>query len=219
MNIASLLDRFGLGPVGNAFVVSDRIGKTDRGVLKVALMIAALDGEVTDDEYSAFQALAAKCRGATPENTRLLLDEAMRAAGYLQMLAKRASDEVLVAAFENEATAALPEGFACFSVEEVRHAFVTWIVMAASDGDYSARERLCVEALKRQFAERRISRVMEDEERRKMFTPAFVVTGDARFDEDGPVADDFIARVERVLSAYDDEAAVKACLAELVTKG
>ena len=101
------------------------INKTDLGVIKVAFMVAALDGEVSDAEYAAFDALAKKCRGYTPEAAAAALDEAMRSAGYLLLLSKRATDAALVKAFIREAEAALPDGFAYCSIQDIRQAIVT----------------------------------------------------------------------------------------------
>ena len=104
MNLTKLIGSFN-------FKKFSKAGRTDFGVLKVAFMVAALDGEVTDAEYRAFDALAKKCRGYTPKAAEKALDEAMRSAGYLMLLSKRAKDDDLVKAFVAEAQAALPSGF------------------------------------------------------------------------------------------------------------
>ena len=56
MNLSKLVSGFNLKKFTKA-------SRTDFGVLKVAFMVAALDGEVTDAEYKALDALAKKCRG------------------------------------------------------------------------------------------------------------------------------------------------------------
>lgn len=151
----------------------DRIGKTDLGVLKVAFMVAALDGEVSGAEYEAFEAMARKCRGYTPAGAATALDEAMRSAGYLMLLSKRVSQAELVKAFLAEAKAALPNGFAYFEIEDVRRAIVTWIAMGLSDGDFSVREKACIEALRKTFAEMKVKHAEEERERAMMLSPAF----------------------------------------------
>lgn len=134
-----------------ALIFGRRIGRLDLGVLKIALMVAALDGEVTAAEYAAFDEFARKCRGYTPSSGASALREAMRAAGYLLLLSKRVSDDELVRAFIDEVGAALPADFALYAPEDVRAAFVIWVSMAMSDGDYSPRERGCIEALFKYF--------------------------------------------------------------------
>ena len=184
------------------------IGRTDLGVIKVAFMVAALDGEVSDAEYAAFDALAKKCRGYTPEAAAAALDEAMRSAGYLLLLSKRATDDALVKAFIREAEAALPDGFAYCSIQDIRQAVVSWIAMGLSDGDYSARERACIEALRKNFAELKVTRQKEDDLRWMALGPAYGLAYDQA--DSGAVVElvtrDFVARVEELVAQYGDSA-------------
>ena len=166
MNLTKLVRSFN-------FKKFTKASRTDFGVLKVAFMVAALDGEVSDAEYRALEALAKKCRGYTPKTAAKALDEAMRSAGYLMLFARRATDTALVKAFMGEAQAALPNGFAYFSIEDVRRAIVTWIAMGMSDGDYSAREKKCIEALRKLFAELKVMRIQAEEEQWLQLAPAF----------------------------------------------
>lgn len=122
--------------------------KIDLGVLHVAFMIAALDGAITDEEYEAFDRIARQCRGYTSENAEKALRESMRSAGYLILLGRRVDDQTFVQAFIDEAINALPEAFPIYELEDVKWAFEMWMAVANSDNDYSARERLCIEALK-----------------------------------------------------------------------
>lgn len=184
----------------------EHIGKTDMGVLKVAFMVAALDGEVTEDEYATFDALAKKCRGYTPEGAAEALDAAMRSAGYLMLLSKRVKQTELVKAFIAEAKAALPNGFAHFDLADVRNAIVTWIAMGLSDGDYSAREKACIEALRKNFAEMKVKRSEEDRERAMALSPAYRAAcaqgGD--FSTVALVSREFVAHVEDVIASLGD---------------
>lgn len=154
-------------------VQAAKYGKTDYGIVKVALMVAALDGEVSDEELKAVDAMLKKCRGYTAKAAENVLDEAMHSAGYLLLLGKRAKEAELVKAFVAEAKAALPEGFAYLSVEEVRRAVVAWIAMGLSDGDYSAREKKCIEALRKHFAELKVELAELELERWRALSPAF----------------------------------------------
>lgn len=188
---------------------ASKISKTDLGILKVAFMVAALDGEVTDAEFKAFDALAKKCRGYSPKAAAKALDEAMRSAGYLMLLGRRVKDEELEKAFMKEAQAALPYGFAYCSIEDVRRAVVTWIAMGMSDGDYSKREKLCIESLRKHFAKLKVLRLQTEEYRWLELAPSFdhaygggsSIRGSVEL-----VSQDFVARVERLVAQYGDKA-------------
>ena len=210
MNLTKLIGSFNLKKFTKA-------SRTDFGVLKVAFMVAALDGEVTDAEYRAFDALAMKCRGYTPKTAATALDEAMRSAGYLMLLSKRAKDADLIKAFVGEAQAALPMGFAYFSVEDVCRAVVTWIAMGMSDGDYSPREKKCIEALRKLFAELKVMRIEAEEEQWLSLAPAFrQANGSGRNSTVELVSRDFVTRVERLVAQYGDSAAAAKELQNLI---
>ena len=211
MNLTKLIGSFN-------FKKFSKASRTDFGVLKVAFMVAALDGEVTDAEYRAFDALAKKCRGYTAKAAETALDEAMRSAGYLMLLSKRAKEPALVKAFITEAQAALPMGFAYFSAEDVRRAIVTWIAMGMSDGDYSAREKACIEALRKLFAELKVMRIQAEEEQWLSLAPAFreACASGARNATVELVSRDFVARVERLVAQYGDSAEAAEKLGELI---
>ena len=211
MNLTKLIKSFNFKKLSKA-------SRTDFGVLKVAFMVAALDGEVTDAEYKAFDALAKKCRGYTAKTAETALDEAMRSAGYLMLLSRRAKETALVKAFIAEAQTALPMGFAYFSVEDVRRAIVTWIAMGMSDGDYSAREKACIEALRKFFAELKVMRIQAEEEQWLSLAPAFrqaCGTGVHGATVE-LVSRDFVTRVERLVSQYGDSAEAAKKLNELI---
>ena len=211
MNLTKLIGSFNLRKFSKA-------SRTDFGVLKVAFMVAALDGEVTDAEYRAFDALAKKCRGYTERAAAEALDQAMRSAGYLMLLSRRAKESELVKAFIVEAQAALPMGFAYLSIEDVRRAVVTWIAMGMSDGDYSAREKACIEALRKLFAELKVMRIQAEEEQWLQLAPAFrqAATPAARTSTVELVSRDFVARVERLVGQYGDSAAAAKELHSLI---
>lgn len=199
---------------------SSRAGRTDVGILKVAFLVAALDGEVTAAEYETFDLLAKRCRGVTPESVAEALKAAMRSAGYLLLLSPRVGDDELVRAFIAEAEAALPDGFACLSLEEVRRAVVLWIAMGMSDGDYSARERLCLEALRRRFAELRVTRNQEDAERWQALAQDDSSLNNALWGNVcGPaelITRDFVQNVEKLASQMGDSQEAAEALKALV---
>ena len=213
MNLTKLVRSFN-------FKKFTKASRTDFGVLKVAFMVAALDGEVSDAEYRALEALAKKCRGYTPKTAAKALDEAMRSAGYLMLFARHATDAALVKAFMGEAQAALPNGFAYFSIADVRRAIVTWIAMGMSDGDYSPREKKCIEALRRSFAELKVCRTEVDMTANcphALVSPAYrPVSGFASY---GVPMDSaaFVRRVERLVAQYGDSAAAEKELKSLIS--
>ena len=211
MNLTKLIGSFNLKKFSKA-------SRTDFGVLKVAFMVAALDGEVTDAEYKAFDALAKKCRGYTEKAAETALEEAMRSAGYLMLLSRRKKDADLVKAFVAEAQAALPMGFAYLSIEDVRRAVVTWIAMGMSGGDYSSREKQCIEALRKHFAELKVMRIQAEEEQWLQLAPAFRQASAPRSRKSTVelVSRDFVNRVERLVAQYGDSAAAAKELQELI---
>jgi len=210
--------------VGKAFGRKDRIAQTDLGILKVAFMVAALDGDVSGDEYKAFDLLAKKCRGYTPKTAAEALDEAMHAGGYLMLLSKRVKkDSELVAAFMAEAKKALPDGFAYLSLEDVRRAIITWIAMGLSDGDYSAHERKCIEALRKVFAELKTMQLQQEDERWMAMSANIHrigsidgVTSRARLEL---VSRNFVTGVESLIRQYGDSADGARLLKDLVKNG
>ena len=199
-------------------VQAARYGKTDYGIVKVALMVAALDGDVSDEELKAVDAMLKKCRGYTAKTAALVLDEAMHSAGYLMLLSKRVKDSALVRAFIAEAKAALPEGFAYLSVAEVRRAVVAWIAMGLSDGDYSAREKKCIEALRKHFAELKVEQAELELERWRALSPAFRQACDSSGCAATAklVTRDFVTRVENLVAQYGDDAAAAKALEKLL---
>ena len=216
MKLSKLISDLKLKTVGR--IRAAKCGKTDLGIVKVAFMVAALDGEVSEAEYKALDALLKKCRGYSKEAAALAFDEAMRSAGYLMLLSRRAKDSALVAAFVREAQAALPNGFAYLSIDEVRRAMATWIAMGMSDGDYSAREKKCIEALRKLFAELKVMRIQAEEEQWLQMAPAFrqACAPGARNRTVELVSQDFVKRVERLVAQYGDSAEASKKLGELI---
>jgi len=131
-----------------------KLAALDRGVLTVALLVAALDGTVLPAEYAAFRTLAKKCRGGTAENVRALFEEALPEVGRLMMMAQVGvySEKERLAAFLAAATRALPDGFAGGSMADVRRAFALWVTVGVADGAFSAAEREAVTALEWHYA-------------------------------------------------------------------
>ena len=203
MNLGKIVGNLLSRTVGR--VKAARYGKGDLGIVKVALMVAALDGEVTEEEYKALDALAKECRGYSKKTSDAAMAEAMRSAGYLLLLGRRVSDRELVKAFVAEARMALPNGFEDLSVEEVRRAVVMWIAMGMSDGDYSPREKKCIAALRKAFAEHKARRQQDA-----------VNLGAQLAGASFAVPSDFIASAEELVAQYGDEAGAAKALEELI---
>ena len=223
MNLTRILGGLKVRKIGKALGLKERLGTADLGILKVAFMVAALDGEVTEAEYAAFGKLAKKCRGYTPAAADEAMKAAMRSAGYLMLLSKRAKEAELVKAFIEEARAILPSGFAYLSIEEIRRAVITWIVMGMSDGDYSAREKKCIEALRKEFAELKVRRLEAEREcwtelatdfREAYGVPAVRPQGMVEL-----VTRDFVERVEALVREYGDTAEAAKEFGKLISEG
>lgn len=206
MKLVKLIKDFKLKAVSRIRAV--KYGKTDYGIVKVAFMVAALDGEVSDDELKALCALLKKCRGYSRKTAERVMNEAMRSAGYLLFLGRLASESALLRAFLVEAEAALPDGFAFLSVEEVRRAVVTWMALGMSDGDYSAREKKCVEALCKRLAELKVVREDNEAELCKNLASTFSQAYGAgqQGKRNDFLSRDFLTRVENLVAQYGDRA-------------
>ena len=89
--------------------------------------------------------------------------------------------------------------------------------MGLSDGDYSKREKLCIEALRKFFAELKVMRLQAENERWLELAPAIETAygrGSARTVE--LVSQEFVARVENLVAQYGDKAAAAKELQELI---
>ena len=125
----------------------NRFEKMDFVLLKTALMLAAVDGEVAADEIARFRELAAKCRGYSGESFEALWDAALRSAGYLLLQSHFLGHDDLVAAFVKEAEKDFVGEVVLETAEERIRAFDFLDRMAMADGEYSEIERDCIVAL------------------------------------------------------------------------
>jgi len=130
------------------------LAELDRGILQVALMVSGLDGTILLDEYEAFGEMAKKCRGATAKGISELFDAAIGKASTLAEMARSGvySEAKRLAAFVRMSEEALPKGFACGSMADLRRAFALWVAMGVSDGAFTGFERKAVHSLMRRFA-------------------------------------------------------------------
>jgi len=157
-----------------------KLSRLDFGILEVALMVAALDGEILDSEYESFVSLAKKCRGYTAANAKKCLDAALRKGGYLMAIAKvgNYSDKERIDAFVDLAIEAMPRGFVGGELSDLRRAFVLWIAMGVSDGEFSNIERRAIDALQDRFAQVMLARAMDEEQRWIALVPTLQMIDD-----------------------------------------
>ena len=127
----------------------NRFDRLDFVLLKTTLMLAAVDGEIADDEVGRFKEMAAKCRGYSGETFETLWDAAVRSAGYLLLQSRLLDREGLVAAFVAEAEKDFVGEVVLETSAERTRAFDFLDRMAMADGDYSEIERACIGALVR----------------------------------------------------------------------
>ena len=133
----------------------NRFGKGDFVLLKTALMLAAVDGEVGADEVGRFKELAEKCRGYNGESFGNLWEQALRSAGYLLIQSRFLDSEALAAAFVMEAEKDFVGTVILETREERTRAFELLDRMAMADGDYSEVEHRCIAALMQKVKEER----------------------------------------------------------------
>ena len=141
----TLIDR--LKDVFDELTGKNRFGKPDFVLLKTMMMLAAMDGEIADDEVGRFKELAAKCRGYSGESFEALWDAAVRSAGYLLLQSRFLERDGLVAAFVTEAEKDFVGEVVLETAAERTRAFECLERMAKADGDYSEIERDAIVAL------------------------------------------------------------------------
>lgn len=184
------------------------LGRVDFGVLTVAMMIAALDGEIEPDEFKAFSKLADGCRVSKGERAARYT-AALHSAGYMLLMARSGvSAKALSLIFLDEAERVLPAGFAGGRTEDVRRALVLWISMGLADGEFSGNERACVKAFCSRVAE--IMKKRRDCKRERLWFGLSPISGGACVcaetrakDADAERDVDLMAQAEKVVVAGD----------------
>ena len=184
-----------------------KLSKMDFGILRVSMMIAALDGKVQKSEIETFETLAKRCRGYSKKTADEAMQAALKSAGYLMLLSQVAPKKQLLSEFIAEALFVMPNGFLNGSMEDVRRAFITWMAMAIGDGDYSENEREAIELLKKSWCEMRNELVDGETEKWLAMSPNFRMAygvGATRPKLVKLIADDFLDRVENALIKFDE---------------
>ena len=125
----------------------DRIGKLDLGVLQTMMMLAAMDGDISEKEISAFKEMASGCRGYDAASFQTLFESTLRSAGYLLVLTRFLDHDALVAAFVKEAEKPFVVPVAREATEDRTCAVGCLVRLAEADGDFSTIEHDCIAAL------------------------------------------------------------------------
>ena len=196
----------------------DKLGNVDSAVLKVAMMVSALDGDVSKDELDAFGKLARQCRGYSAEEADKVFDAGLRSAGYIALQAKRLPEKKLVNLFLAEANEAMPDGFALANPEDVRRAFVMWVTMSLADGAFSPIERKAIDAFRKHLDAITNCVNAYNESRGSTYSPACLhafVIEDANFRFKSATTDTFMANVEKLVAKLNREATAEAAAKEL----
>lgn len=123
--------------------------------LKTAMMLAAVDGDVSSEELASFREMASGCRGCTPKSFEKLWEEALRSTGYLLVQSKILPEDELIALFVREATHSFVGEVSAEVSEDRRHAFDVLAEMASADGDFSDVESRAIKALEASVKKRR----------------------------------------------------------------
>ena len=116
-------------------------------VLKTAMMLSAVDGQVAKAELELFRELAAPFRAEAGDGFDDMWQAAVRSASYLGFLSGELSREEMADEFVQEAGADFVADLGRASEEERLRVFAAFKRMALADGECSAVERMCILAL------------------------------------------------------------------------
>lgn len=132
------------------------LGPVDFAVLRTLLLLAAVDGEVSQGELDYFRSLIDQYRDDIGGRTReALWKSALHGAGYLILQGRFLTRDEMVAAFVEEAEGDFVEMLATGSNDEVKSAFNLLQTMAQADGTFSDLEGDCLVALVKRVSSER----------------------------------------------------------------
>ena len=165
----------------------------DYGILKVSMMIAAIDGKVLEREIATLRRLARRCVGWTEESCAAALKDALHSAGYILLQSGRLKEKALIAEFVEEAKRVLPDSFAKSPKGKIRRAFVMWTAMAMSDLRYSLVERKTLLSLRKALG---LEKIVTDEYLRETVRMFVRLTDESTVTEAASMLKTFIAVAE-----------------------
>lgn len=146
--------------------------KGEFAILKIAFLLAALDGKIDETEREMYDRLAEQCKDVDVDLAQTVLKEvdaatqrllnvknelslpsAMMAkrcgvVGHLSLAGLLSENEVLLKKFMEEADAVCDWVYFVRDSSRVRRAFVMWTAMSIADGDFSKIERAAIERLR-----------------------------------------------------------------------
>ena len=124
------------------------LGSADFAVLRTLLLLAAVDGEVSQGELDYFRSLIDQYRDDVGGRTReALWKSALHGAGYLILQRRFLTRDEMVTAFVEEAEGDFVESLSVGTTNEVKAAFGLLQSMAQADGTFSDLEGDCLTAL------------------------------------------------------------------------
>ena len=123
-----------------------KVNKNEVAAVRISLLIAALDGDVSKEEILKFRDFVHSCDGYTADEIESTCASTLRAAGYLMLLARVADKDAVIDVFVSEANRILPTIFD-MGPEAVRDAVAIWKMMAEADGSFSEVERAAIQRL------------------------------------------------------------------------
>ena len=123
------------------------LNRLDAGCLKVMLMVAAVDGELSEAELDMFRSATEKACDGTGKTFSEVWDAAVRSAGYLLLQARILSNEEIVEKFVAEAERDFVGEVSLETNESRERVFRELEEMANADGEYSEVESKCLMAL------------------------------------------------------------------------
>lgn len=127
-----------------------KMDKVDLAVLRVSILIAALDGDVSKDELGEFNRLATAIPECSPKDANQAFMDTLRAAGYLMLLSRVASQDSLLEAFIVEVERIFP-AIAEFGPDRIKASVSLWREMANADGEFSTIEREAIARIEQHF--------------------------------------------------------------------
>lgn len=134
--------------------------ETELSILKIAMLISALDGHVDDVEYDVFQQLLASCRFVSSVKVLDVFSETKRIAMKLAHLANNGNEDVLLDEFMRQVDSFCV--WKSFVMNEVlmHQAIAMWTAMALADMDYCSVERKAIRLLQERI--NAIPRISDD---------------------------------------------------------
>ena len=123
-----------------------RMDRNQLAAVRVSMLVAALDGEVTGQEIGEFRRLAESCDGYTPEELEKHYLATIKSAGFLMLLSRVATEDELIEAFVIEAEKILPI-ISGFGPQAIKVSVEMWKSMAGADGCFSEVELKAISRL------------------------------------------------------------------------